>query len=141
MSDRINANGAGAVSPELPMGHFDLDTAWLRRAEADAAGFVGRFARIVSEALPRHAELVTVKRGLFRKTEDVVGVRVGLDNEVYLMQVDGRGGLATCVQHKVNGVVLSTREVPAAAWMQGLMGQVHTRTEQARGIVDLLKAV
>lgn len=141
MSDLINANGAGLGSPDLPMSTFDLDTAWLRRAETDAAGFVGRFARIVSDALPRHAELLTVKRGLFRKTEEVIGVRVGLDNEVYLMQVDGRGLLATSVQHKVNGVVLSTREVPAATWMHGLMDQVQQRTAQARGIVDLLKSL
>lgn len=126
---------------ELPLASFDMDAAWLRRAEDDAGGFVARFARIVGEALPRHAEVHTVRRGLFRKTEEVVGVSVSFDNETYLMRLNERGHLVTALEKKMTGVVLSTRELPAAAWMSGLMAQVHQRTEQARGIAELLKSL
>ncbi|RDV00227.1 hypothetical protein [Trinickia dinghuensis] len=121
--------------------NFDLAAAWLRHAEADRGAFLTRFIAIVSEALPNHTQVQKVRRGLLRKTEEVVGVAVAFENETYLMRMRDGHHLTTEIEKKVRGVVLSTREVDAHAWMTGLMTHVRERTEQARAMSEMLAAL
>lgn len=124
-----------------PLMNFDLAAAWLRHAESDRSVFLSRFAAIVAQALPNHAQIHRVRRGLFRKTEDIVGISIAFDSETYVMQLrDGRH-LSTAVEKKVKGVVLSTRDVDAHAWMTALMTQVRERTEKERAMVALLESL
>jgi len=78
---------------------------------------------------------------LFRKTEEIVGVSVAFDNETYTMRLRDGQHLATEIEKKVKGVVLSTREIDPHTWMAGLMTQVHERTEKARAMAELLAAL
>lgn len=125
---------AAAVAPLT----FDLAAAWLRHAEGDRAAFLSRFALIVAEALPNHAQVLRVRRGLFRKTEEVVGVCVAFDNETYAMRLQDGRHLATEVEKRVKGIVLSTRAVDPHTWMAGLMTRIQERTEKARAMAELL---
>lgn len=127
----------GPAAAAAPLS-FDLAAAWLRRAEGDRAAFLSRFALIVAEALPNHAQVLRVRHGVFRKTEEIAGVRVAFDNETYSMRLKDGKHLATEVEKKVKGVVLSTREVDPHTWMVGLMTRVHERTEKARAMAELL---
>jgi hypothetical protein len=118
--------------------NFDLAAAWLRHAEADRGAFFNRFVAIVSQALPHHTQIEKVRHGLFRKTEEVVGIAVAFENETYLMRLNNGHHLTTQIEKKVRGVVLSTRETDAREWMTGLMTHVRERTDQARSISELL---
>jgi hypothetical protein len=138
VSEHDRQSGAGDITP---LANFDLSAAWLRHAEADRATFFDRFVAIVSQALPNQAQIETVRSGFFRKTEQVVGISVVFDNETYVMRMNERHHLTTQIEKKVKGVVLSTREIDAHAWMTGLMAQVRERTDQARSIAELLSAL
>jgi hypothetical protein len=131
---------SGTGDNGTPM-NFDLAAAWLRHAEADRAAFLSRFVAIVSQALPNHTQVQKVRHGLIRKTEEIVGISVAFDNETYSMRLKDGRHLTTEIEKKVKGVVLSTREVDAHAWMTGLMTHVHERTEQARAISEMLAAL
>lgn len=131
---------SGVGDSSTPM-NFDLAAAWLRHAEADRAAFLSRFVAIVSQALPNHTQVQKVRRGLIRKTEEIVGISVAFDNETYSMRLKDGRHLTTEIEKKVRGVVLSTREVDAHAWMTGLMTHVRERTEQARAISEMLAAL
>ncbi|WP_206957226.1 hypothetical protein [Trinickia acidisoli] len=131
---------SGTGENDTPI-NFDLAAAWLRHAEADRAAFLNRFVAIVSQALPNHTQVQRVRRGLIRKTEEIVGISVAFENETYLMRMKDGHHLATEVEKKVKGVVLSTREVDAHTWMTGLMTHVRERTQQARAISELLAAL
>jgi hypothetical protein len=133
-------NGAGAADGNAPM-TFDLAAAWLRHAEADRGAFLTRFVAIVSQALPNHTQVQKIRRGLIRKTEEIVGIAVAFDNETYRMQLKDGHHLTTEIEKKVRGVVLSTREIDAHTWMAGLMAHVHERTQQARAIAEMLAAL
>jgi hypothetical protein len=137
VSESTHDLDGGLAGTAAPLS-FDLAAAWLRHAEGDRAAFLSRFALIVAEALPNHAEVHRVRRGLFRKTEEIVGVSVAFDNETYAMRLKDGQHLATEVEKKVKGVVLSTREVDPHAWMTGLMTRVRERTEKARAMAELL---
>ena len=134
--DGLSGTGDGDMAM-----NFDLAAAWLRHAEADRGAFLTRFIAIVSEALPNHTRVQKVRRGLLRKTEEVVGVAVAFENETYLMRMRDGHHLTTEIEKKVRGVVLSTREVDAHAWMTGLMTHVRERTEQARAMSEMLAAL
>ena len=140
MADPTHGDGDSAAANPSPM-NFDLAAAWLRHAEADRAAFLARFALIVAEALPNHAQIRRERRGLFRKTEEVVGLSISFDNETYVMRLKDGHHLTTEVEKKVKGIILSTREIDARSWMTGLMTHVHERTEQARAMTELLAAL
>ncbi|GAB7537511.1 hypothetical protein [Burkholderia sp. 3C] len=135
MSDAERVMSAGDTAP---LANFDLDTAWLRHAQADRASFFERFVAIVSQALPHHAQVHTVRRGLLRKTEHVVGISITFDTETFVMRMNDGHHLSTEVEKKVRGVVLSTRSLAPGAWMQAVMAQVHASTDHARTISELL---
>jgi hypothetical protein len=135
MAELDKPSGAG---DQTPLMNFDLASAWLRHAEADRGAFLARFATIVAQALPNHAQVQRVRRGLFHKTEEIVGIAVAFDNETFVMRLKDKHHLITEVEKKVRGVVLSTREIDAHSWMTGLMTHVRERTEQARSIAELL---
>jgi hypothetical protein len=119
--------------------NFDLDAAWFRQAEQNSAGFLSRFAYLLKEALPQHTTIAIQSRGLFKKTTEVVGVKVAFENDCYSMQTSQHGTLSTLVEKKVRGVVLSTRPVAVDAWMKGLFDSLHQHTQQASAVVNLLK--
>lgn len=123
------------------LANFDLAAAWLRHAEADRAAFFDRFVAIVSQALPNHARIDTVRSGFFRKKEQVVGISVVFDNETFVMRMIDGHRLTTQLEKKVKGVVLSTRDIDAHAWMSGLMTHVRERTDQSRAIANLLSSL
>jgi hypothetical protein len=133
------ATSAPPATPDLSS--FDLDAAWLRRAEADSAGFLSRFSRIVGEALPQHATLDIARRGIFRKTEEVVGLMVTFEDEIYRMRLSGSRQIVTEIEKRVRGITLSTRQVQTHTWISGLLANVHERTEKARGIAALLRSL
>ncbi|QVN23431.1 hypothetical protein [Burkholderia pyrrocinia] len=137
MSEPTHDPDGGLAGAAAPLS-FDLAAAWLRHAEGDRAAFLSRFALIAAEALPNHAQIQRVRRGLFRKTDEIVGVCVAFDNETYAMRLKDGRHLATEVEKKVKGVVLSTREVDPHTWMVGLMTHVHERTQKARAMAELL---
>jgi hypothetical protein len=138
--ERLSGASAGA-SDASPLANFDLAAAWLRRAEAERAEFFDRFVAIVSHALPDHTRIDKVRSGFFRKKEQVVGISVVFDNETYVMRMNDGHRLTTQVEKKVRGVVLSTRDVDAHAWMNGLMTHVHDTTHQGRAIAELLSSL
>jgi len=91
--------------------------------------------------LPHHATLDIVRRGLFRKTEEVVGLAVAFEDETYRMRLSGNQQIVTEVEKRVRGITLSTKQVQAHTWISGLLTKVHERTEKARGIADLLRSL
>ncbi|MGS0897611.1 hypothetical protein ACVBGC_34715 [Burkholderia stagnalis] len=129
------------ASDSAPLLNFDLTAALLRHAESDRAAFLSRFVAIIAEALPTHAQIHKVRRGLIRKTEEIVGVSIAFDGETYVMRVRDGLHLTTEIEKKVKGVVLSTREVNAHTWMSGLMTHIRERTEQAHSLAELLAAL
>jgi hypothetical protein len=97
--------------------HFDPGAAWFRQAEQNSAGFLSRFAYLLKEALPQHTTIDIGSFGLFKKTTEVVGVRIAFENDCYAMQTSQHGTLTTLVEKKVRGVVLSTHT--PSRWMRG----------------------
>jgi len=132
----------GGSAAELPTaGSFDMDTAWLRRAQADLQGFVTRFAMLAETALPHHARVVKIREGFFKKTERVGEIAIAFDTEVYKMTLRDARSLDTTVERRVRGVVISNRPVEPHAWMTGLMAAVKAQTEHSRALSDMLRAL
>jgi delta 1-pyrroline-5-carboxylate dehydrogenase len=129
--DPLSANGAD----------LDRTTAWLRRAEADGAAFLSRFAHLIREALPRMVTVETRTTGLFRKTTEITGVRVAFETECFVMKANRSGGLDTSIEKQVRGVVIATRPTPPHAWFAQLMDTLKSRTSHAGAMADLLKSL
>jgi hypothetical protein len=119
-----------------PSGNFELQAAWLRRFNSDAAGNLRAFALFLREALP---DLVTVQesKGLFSRTAKTTGVTVELGDCRYILQlVNGR--LQATVAMVVRGITLNTRKVDPGEWFAKLHEATQAAAEHARSFSQSL---
>jgi hypothetical protein len=128
--------GLGASSDD-----FDMQAAWLRRAEADKEGFLSRFALLLEQALPGRAVVERKTRGIIRRESRVVGVRVQMEAQTFLMGLGDGPGIATSIEKVVRGVKISSRAVRADEWMKSLMEAIREQTSDAQAVSELLRGI
>jgi hypothetical protein len=102
---------------------FDLVAASIRADASDTETFFRVLVVKMSDAL---GDRVTVKRsgGPFKRDRPVTGVDIDLTNAdggVVLSVRRDRGSVACSVGRKVRGIVLSTKQVPMAQWIEELV--------------------
>jgi hypothetical protein len=114
---------------------LDLSAAWLRRVEQDSAAFVQRLGFILKEALPAHVSLNIQRKGLWRKTESVVGVQVNFEDADYTLALSPQSALVTACASKSRGIVLSTKTMPLKAWMEAVIERINATGQQAQAVL------
>jgi hypothetical protein len=101
---------------------FDLNAAWVRKAQGDLGAFMEGFAARLADALPGR---VTVERrgiALFGGRR-VTKVSVAFDTEVYALALD-RGELRAERAKVVRGVSLHSERMLVPDWLAALRGDV-----------------
>jgi hypothetical protein len=119
----------------------DMQSAWLRKAEANSASFLTKFAYLLKEAIPSHTTLKVISKGFFKKTEEVVGVMIAFDEEIFSMELNKHNTISTSILREVKGIVLSTKSVSSTEWMSSFFEAMKKNTQQATQVVDLLKSL
>ena len=112
--------------------NFDLQAAWLRRFQADAARNLRAFALRLKEAMP---ELVTVQeqRGFFSSSGKITGVSIELGEHRYVLEVAG-GRLKATIAMVVRGIVLNTKSLDPAEWFMRLSEETKKISEHAQAL-------
>jgi hypothetical protein len=119
-----------------PSGNFELQAAWLRRFNSDAASNLRAFALFLREALP---DLVTVQesKGLFSRTAKTTGVTIELGDCRYILQL-ANGRLQASIAMVVRGITLNTRKVDPGEWFAKLHEATQAASEHARSFSQSL---
>lgn len=116
---------------------FDLQAAWIRRAETDLHAFLEALATRLEQALPGRVQVDRKRDGLFKANKHVVGVVVQTDGGRYVL--DARSPhVQTSRQHEVRGVVVKNETLPLDLWLQSLENELRTLSASmgnARGIL------
>ena len=116
---------------------FDMQTAWLRRFNDDAASNLHAFARRLKEAMP-HDVTILEKKPLFGKPQ-TTGVRIAIGEHQYTLQV-ANGRLNASVAMIVRGIALSTKSVDPADWFAQLAAETQKTTAHAKSLSQSLAA-
>jgi hypothetical protein len=126
---------AGAEDPEEPPGSdFDLVAAQLRADSSDADTFFRVLVTKLSDAL---GERVVLQRGggVFRRERPVTGIDLDMTTAgsgVMLCAHRERGGMDCTVARKVRGIVLSTKQVSMAQWVEELVSALSEEARRSR---------
>jgi hypothetical protein len=111
---------------------FDMQTAWLRRFQADAESNLRAFALRLHEAMP---ERVTIreKKGLFARAGQVVGLAVAMDENTYVLEI-ANGRLSASIVKIVRGIAISTKSIDPADWFVRLAEETKQATDHAKSL-------
>ena len=101
---------------------FDLNAAWVRKAQGDLRAFMEGFAARMADALPGR---VTVERRGFALLGGghAAKVAVAFETEVYALAL-ARGELRAEHAKVVRGVTLRSEHMPVPDWLAALRGEV-----------------
>lgn len=102
---------------------FDLDAAWIRRAQGDIKAFMEALAVRLYAALPGRVEVERRKDGLFSKASHVARVTIRCDKAVYSLAA-GPGGTQASRAKLVRGITLSTTDIPISDWIGEVRAEV-----------------
>lgn len=115
---------------------FDMQTAWLRRFNADAESNLNTFALRLKEAL---AEQVTIHKHkpFWFGAPKITGISVDIGEHKYTLEITG-GRLKATVAMIVRGITLSTKSVDPAEWFSQLAAETQKTTEHAKSLSQSL---
>ncbi len=116
---------------------FDLEAAWLRRAQGDLKAFMEALAVRLEGALPQHVTVERVRDGLLSKTSHVARIAVRTESATYSLSFI-KGVIAATKAKVVRGVVISTAAIPVPAWLAEIRTAASNMAEQAGGAADVL---
>lgn len=103
---------------------FDLDAAWIRRAQDDLKGFMEAFAARIQEALPGRTTVDRRRDSVFAKTSHVRQVAITTDGAVYRLVFE-KGQLHATRAKQVRGVVISNAELGLPEWLAEVRREVQ----------------
>lgn len=109
---------------------FDLNAAWLRKAQGDLKAFMGAFATRLEGAIPGRVAVERVKDGLFSKNSHATKISIDGHEHVYVIDMQ-KGRLATHRSKVVHGVTLSTERMDVPAWLTALHEDIQALAEHA----------
>jgi hypothetical protein len=117
---------------------FDLDAAWMRRAQSDLRGFMDALAVRMESALPGRVDVERKRDGLLSKTTHVRAIAIDGDGARYTLVFD-KGRLQARRAKIVRGVVIGTAELPIEQWLTEVRGGVEGLAGSLGGASDIIK--
>lgn len=111
--------------------NFDLNLAWMRRAQTDLSAFVEGLAVRLESDLPGLVEVQRKRDGLFSKTTHVHSLLVRCESDQYYLERDGARVL-TMRRKQVRGVVLKREDLPLTEWLQSLLQAIDALSGEMR---------
>jgi len=109
---------------------FDLNAAWLRKAQGDLKAFMEALAVRLEGAIPGRVAVEREKDGFFSKTSHATKVTVDGHDHVYVISLQ-KSRLATHRSKIVHGVSLNTEHMDAPAWLAALHSDIQSLAEHA----------
>src|SRR5579859_3090916 len=91
---------------------FDIEAAWLRRAQGDLRAFMEALAVRLEEALPQHVDVDSRRDVLLSKTSHGARIEIRTDAAVWAATL-AKGVLQATRAKVVRGVVITTAHPPA----------------------------
>lgn len=102
---------------------FDLDAAWVRRAQTDVRGFMEALAVRLEGALPGRVSVVRQRDGLLSRESHVREITVEAD-AARLKLAFQKGKLLPSKAKIVRGVVIGNSELTLAQWLAEVRAHV-----------------
>jgi len=116
---------------------FDLNAAWLRRAQTDLKAFMEAFAARLEGALPNRVRVERKRDGLFAKTSHVASVSLQTESAIYEIAMDK--GMVSAVRSKVvHGVRIGSANLPIPEWLTEVRREIQNLAEQQGLAGDVL---
>jgi hypothetical protein len=116
---------------------FDVEAAWLRRAQGDLRAFMEALAVRLEGALPQHVSVERHRDGLLSKTSHVAKIELRTDAANYAISLN-KGVLAATRAKVVRGVAISTASVAAGRWLADVRAEVRNLAEMSGDSADVL---
>lgn len=110
---------------------FDLQAAWLRKAQTDVFAFLGALAKRFEEALPHQVVVHRKRLGLFSRESRVERVSVQADTAHYDIFLDGANALRCSRAKVVSGVTLKTEMLDIGPWLAQLEEELSNMARRA----------
>lgn len=104
---------------------FDLQAAWIRKLNNNAAANFHSFAFRMHEAMPSVVKLSKSESGFFRKTSVITAVNFVIGDSVYVMRLENKM-IATYVSIVMNGVAIRTDKILPEDWFTKLSKDIKT---------------
>jgi hypothetical protein len=117
---------------------FDVQTAWMRRFQADAQSNLHAFAMRLHEAMPDRV-MIRESKGLFARQGKTVGVTVAMDQNHYILEIVN-GRLKASVAMVVRDIAINTKHVDPADWFAQLAAETQKASEHAKRLANSLSA-
>ena len=124
--------------PEMSVDDFDLDAAWIRRAESDLAAFMEALAARLEGALPGRVKVERRRDGLLSKTSHVQRITLQGDKAIYEI-VREKLGVSTTRTKAVRGVSISSTALPTPEWLAEVRAEVRRLADQIGGAAEGLR--
>lgn len=102
---------------------FDMDAAWIRRAQGDLGALMEALAVRLQSALPDRVDLDRRRDGLFSRTSHVHGIVLRGDAAQYRLVFE-RGALTATKAKFVHGVAISTSQQPFPQWLAEVRAEI-----------------
>ncbi len=118
-------------------GDFDMNAAWLRKAQGDVRAFLEGFAARMEGAIPGRVTVERKRDGLFSKSSHVVTVSIATEHDVYVLALD-KAMLSARRTKAVRGVTLRSESMPVPDWLTALNREVQVLAEQAGSAQSVL---
>lgn len=131
MSEELEPRGSIDQSPEDA--GFDLVAAQVRSYASDTDTFFEVLASKLKDALGDRVKLERIG-GLLKRNHPVGGIELDLTSSgegVVLRAKREPNGVACSVARTVRGIVLSTKPVPVAEWIDELLGALSQEAERS----------
>src|SRR5579875_3047241 len=116
---------------------FDLDAAWIRRAQGDLRSFMEAFGARMQGALADRTTVERKRDGLLSKTTHVREVSFRGETGLYKLVFD-KGQLRATRAKLVRGVVISTAELQLPEWLAEVRREVQALAGSLGGASDTL---
>lgn len=109
---------------------FDLNAAWLRRANGDMKAFMQALAVRMEDALPGRVEVERKRDGFFSRESHAVRIAVAFDSSLYALELQ-QGRLVARRSKIVHGVSLSSDDIAVPDWFAALNREIGVVGQQA----------
>jgi len=109
---------------------FDMNAAWLRRANGDMKAFMQALAVRLEDALPDRVEVERKRDGFFSRESHAVRIAVAFDSCLYTLLLE-HGRLHARRAKIVHGVSLSSDDITVPDWFAALNREVGVVGQEA----------
>jgi hypothetical protein len=104
---------------------FDMDAAWVRRAQGDLPALMEALAVRLESALPDRVDLDRRRDGLFSRTSHVHAIVLRGDSAEFRLVFE-RGALTATKAKAVRGVVISTAQQTFPQWLSEVRAEIRS---------------